>query len=103
MEIFRWIALLILVLFTGYSIYCNFKESFFKFFKSLWTSHFGRQVTFDLYIGLLLFMFFVYLIEGSVYVTLLWLLPAIPFVNIVTLTYFVINFDKIISHFNSIQ
>lgn len=100
MEIFRWIALVILVLFTGYSIYCVYKESFFKFFRNLLSSRFGRQATMDLYIGVLLFTFFVYLIEGSVAVALLWLLPAIPFVNIVTLAYFVINFDKIISHFN---
>lgn len=100
MEVIRWTAIAILVLFSAYSIYCNFRQSFFKFFKGLWSSYFGRQVTFDLYIGLGLFMFFVYLIEGSATVTLLWLLPAIPFVNIVTLFYFVINFDKIVSHFN---
>jgi hypothetical protein len=99
-EVFRWIAVVVLVSFTAYSVYCNFKQSFFKFFRELWSSYFGRQVTFDLYIGLGLFMFFVYLIEGSVTVTLLWLLPAIPFVNIVTLLYFVINFDKILSHFS---
>lgn len=99
MEMFRWIAAVILVVFTGYSIYCNFKESFFTFFKKLWSSYFGRQVTFDLYIGLGLFMFFVYLLEGSVATTLLWLIPAIPFVNVVSLLYFVINFDKIVSHF----
>lgn len=99
MEVVRWFALFILISLTGYSVYCTIKQSFFEFFKGLWSSHFGRQVTFDLYIGLGLFMFFVYLIEGSLAVTLLWLLPAIPFVNIVTLLYFVINFDKIVSHF----
>lgn len=100
MEVVRWIAIVVLVFFTAYSIYCNFKQSFFNFFNELWSSYFGRQVAVDLYIGLGLFMFFVYLTEGSVVVTLLWLLPAIPFVNVVTLFYFVLNFDKIVSHFS---
>ena len=100
MEVVRWFAIFILISFTAYTVYCNLKQSFLEFFKELWSSHFGRQVTFDLYIGLGLFMFFVFLIEGSLTVTLLWLLPAIPFVNIVTLLYFVINFDKIISNLN---
>lgn len=100
MEFLRWIFIFLLVLFGGYTIYCNFKESFFQTAKSMWKLHFGRQAIIDLYLGLLLFMFFVYLIEGSVLTTLLWLLPAIPFVNIVTLIYLIVNFDRIIAFFN---
>lgn len=100
MEIFKWIAIFLLVLFGGYSVYCNFKESFFQSVKAMWKLHFGRQAIIDLYLGLILFMFFVYLIEGSVLTTVLWFLPAIPFVNIVTLIYVIVNFDRIVTFFS---
>jgi hypothetical protein len=100
MELFKWFLIVVLVLFTAYTVYCNLKESFFKSFKEIWKLHFGRQAVVDLYIGLLLFGFFVYLIEGSWVTTLLWMLPALPFVNIVALIYVVVNFEKIVLIFS---
>jgi hypothetical protein len=67
--------------------------------KIVFALHWGRQVTIDLYIGLLLSCFFIYLNEASVAVTLLWLIPTLILGNIVPLIYFIINFDSLINHF----
>ncbi len=97
MEVVRWVAILLLISFGSYSIYCNLKESFFQSAKTMWRLHFGRQAIIDLYLGLILFMFFVYLIEDSILTTGLWFLAAIPFVNIVSLIYVIVHFDRIIA------
>lgn len=48
-----------------------------------------------LYLGLMLFV--IYLHEGSVLVTCLWLLPILAFANLATLLYVGIHFDAIVA------
>jgi len=99
MEIVKYLVWAVFVLFVGYTIYCMKQESFFKTLKRVWPFHWVRQLTFDLYIGLFLLFFMVYLHEGSVLVALCWLVPSLFFGNIVSLLYFALHFDAIVSHF----
>jgi hypothetical protein len=61
MENTRWVALALLLLFAGYTIYASRTESFWKSLKTVLSLMWGRQVTMDLYLGIFLFHFFVYL------------------------------------------
>lgn len=56
-------------------------------------------MTLDLYLGLFLFNFFIYLNEGSVLHVAAWLIPTLILGNIVPLIYFVVNFNSLVSHF----
>lgn len=99
MEFLRWAALGILLLFSGYTIYVAKTESFWKSLRTVIALKWGKQVVMDLYVGLFLFGFFIYLVEGSLLVTLAWLVPALILGNPVTLLYFVVSFPAIMSHF----
>jgi hypothetical protein len=98
-EYVRWVALAVLLLFAGYTVYASRTENFWKSLKTVLALKWGRQVTADLYIGLLLFTFIIYLNEGSAFVTLAWLIPTLIFGNLVTLIYFVLNFATLVGHF----
>ena len=63
--------------FTGYSFYCSFKENLFTTIGKLAKLHWGRQIGLDLYLGLSLILFVIYLNEGSLRAVLLWLLPTL--------------------------
>ena len=102
MESIRWIAFAVFILFVGYTIYASRTESFWKSFKTVMALKWGRQVTIDLYIGLLIFNYFIYLNEGSFLVTLAWLIPTLILGNIVPLIYFVVHFESLIAHFPSV-
>jgi hypothetical protein len=97
----KYIATLVLLLFTAYTVFCSRKESIVKSAKQVFSLHWGRQVTIDLYIGLFIFSFFIYLIEGDVLITFLWLVPTLILGNIVPLIYLIFNFDILIAHFVS--
>ena len=97
----KYIAILILALFTIYTVFCSRKESIVKSAKQVLSLHWGRQVTVDLYIGLFIFSFFIYLVEGDVLITLFWLLPTLILGNIVPLIYIILNFNTIVAHFAS--
>ncbi|MFY2558323.1 hypothetical protein ACN469_11885 [Corallococcus terminator] len=99
MESIRWLALALLTLFVGYTVHASRTESFWKSLKQVLALRWGRQVTMDLYLGLFLFNFFVYLNEGSVLVTAAWLVPTLVLGNIVPLIYFVVNFHSLVGHF----
>lgn len=99
MESIRWIALATLILFTGYTVYASRTENFWKSLRIVFGLKWGRQVTADLYIGLFLFSFFLYLNEKSFLMLLLWLIPTLALGNLVTLIYFVINFSALVQHF----
>lgn len=100
MESVRWLALLILVLFAGYTAYASRTESFWKSFKMVMALKWGRQVVLDLYIGLMLFSFIVYLNENSILLMLAWLIPTLILGNLVPLIYFILYFPTLISHFH---
>lgn len=98
-EVVRWIALAFLLAFTGYTIYCIRTENFRKSARAVLALSWGRQFVIDLYLGLFLFVFMIYLNEGSLMIALLWLLPTLLLGNIVPLLYFVVNFESIVRHF----
>jgi len=102
MEVIKWMTLATLIVFTGYTIYVTKTENFFKSCKAVFALKWGRQLTIDLYIGLFLFNFFVYLNEGSILVMLCWLVPTLILGNLVTLLYFFLNIESIVSHFLSV-
>ena len=85
--------------FTAYSVYCSSRENLFKSIEKISELHWGRQIGTDLYLGLLLTLFVVYLNEGSALVALLWLVPTLAFANLATLLYFAIHFDEIVGRF----
>lgn len=99
MQTLRWLALALLILFAGYTVHASRTESFWKSLKTVLALKWGRQVTMDLYLGLLLFHVFVYLNEGSALLVLVWLVPTLILGNLVPLVYFVVNFDSLVSHF----
>lgn len=96
----KYVAILVLALFTVYTVFCVRKESIYKSAKHVFSRHWGRQVTIDLYIGLFIFSFFIYLSEGDVLITLLWLIPTLVFGNIVPLLYLIIYFDDLVAVFS---
>ena len=90
-----WSAYLI---FLAYSIYCSSKENLFSTVIKISHFHWGRQIGADLYLGLILALWIIYLHEGTIAV-ILWLLPTLAFGNLSILLYFAIHFDSIVSKF----
>jgi len=97
LKISIWAAL---VGFLAYSIYCSSREDLFRSIGVITTMHWGRQISADLYLGLFVAMFFIYLNEGAV-VALIWLLPTLAFANLSILLYMAINFETIVTKFLS--
>jgi hypothetical protein len=91
-----WVAF---VIFTAYSIYCSTKENLFKTIGVMSRLHWGRQIGLDLYIGLTITAFVIYLHTGSAMVALIWLVPLYLFGNLATLLYFAVNYDSILTKF----
>lgn len=96
MSLPRWAALLALVAFVSYTLYCARTESFWGSIKKIWALRWGKQVTFDLYLGLFAFGAVVYLNEGSLPVGFI---PSLALGNIVPLLYLVVRFDVLAAHF----
>ena len=88
-----WLALLA---FLGYSIYCSFTENFFRSLRSIATLYWGRQIGADLYLGLALAIFIIFLNDGAM-VALLWLVPILIYANLVVLLFFAINFESLVT------
>jgi hypothetical protein len=99
MPAIRYLALIVWVAFSAYTIYCMRRENFWKSLRSVLALKWGRQVTLDLYIGLFIFSFFIYLNEGSFLIWLAWLIPTLVLGNLVPLLYLVIHFESIARHF----
>ena len=85
--------------FLVYSIYCTSQENIVKTVKSIYPYHWARQIGLDLYLGVFISMFIIYLNEGSLLVLALWLLPILVFANLAILLYMAMNFNSIVSHF----
>lgn len=90
-----WAAL---VGFLAYSVYCSSREDLFRSIGAIVTMHWGRQIGADLYLGLLVGIFLIYLNEGAV-VAIIWLLPTLAFANLAILLYVAINFETIVARF----
>jgi hypothetical protein len=95
----KYISWIAFFLFTAYSIYCSSRENIFKTIGVISRYHWARQIGIDLYLGVGMFAFLVYLNEGSVLILLFWLAPFILFANLAVLLYVAMNYDTIISHF----
>jgi hypothetical protein len=83
--------------FTAYSFYCSLHEDLIATIRKIAKLHWGRQIGIDLYIGLSLALFVIYLNEGSLLVVLLWLVPMLVFANQATLLYFALHYDSIVA------
>ncbi|NNC99292.1 MAG: hypothetical protein HKN85_03840 [Gammaproteobacteria bacterium] len=95
-KIFCW---LLLAGFLVYSLQISHKENFFHSLRRMNPILWSRQIGLDLYIGLMLPLFLIFLNEGSVVVMLIWFLPIFVFANLATLLYFALNYDSIVAHF----
>jgi hypothetical protein len=88
---------MVLVLFLIYTLRISVKENFFKSLGQLSPILWSRQIGLDLYIGLMLPLFIIYLNEGSLLVMLIWFLPIFVFANLATLLYVALNYDSIVA------
>lgn len=86
-----WLAFLL------YTLNVNRQENFFKSVQRMWPILWFRQISLDLYLGLLIPLTLVYLHTGSLLVTLLWLVPILIFANLATLVYLALNFESIMA------
>ncbi len=96
-----WIKLLVwisFVAFLAYSVYCSSRENLFRSVARITELHWGRQIGTDLYLGLLVTLFIIYLNEGLL-AALLWAVPVLAFANLSTLLYIAIHFDDIVAKF----
>ena len=87
-----WISFLI------YSAYCSTRENLFRSIGVITTLHWGKQIGADLYLGLFVSLFIIYLNDGAM-VALIWLLPTLMFANLAILPYLAINFETIVDKF----
>ena len=90
-----WVAL---AGFLVYSLYCTSREDIFRTIGTMSKLHWGRQIGIDLYLGLFIATFIIYLHEGTVAV-LTWLVPTILFANLSVLLYIALNFDSLVARF----
>ncbi|MEM7357737.1 MAG: hypothetical protein AAF431_01385 [Pseudomonadota bacterium] len=95
----KTITWLILLAFLFYSINISRKEDFFKSLNKMMQILWSRQVGLDLYVGLLVPLFIIYLHEGSLLVFALWVLPVLFFANLATFLYLALNYDSLVQHF----
>jgi hypothetical protein len=95
-KVVTWIMF---ISFLTYSIYCSKKENIFKTVKTIFPLHWARQIGIDLYIGIFITTFIIYLNEGSLLILAFWFVPIILFANLATLLYIAMNFDSIVSRF----
>ena len=84
--------------FLAYSVYCSFRENFFRSVKQITALHWGRQISADLYLGLLFALFIIFLNEGAA-VMLVWIVPTLIYANLAILLYLAINFESIVTTF----
>ncbi len=91
----------VFVLFLAFSLYATHCENFFRSIGAMNRLIWGRQVGLDLYISVFLSLALIYLVEGSVWVLLLWLIPVLIFANLAILPYILLNFGEIVGLFHS--
>jgi hypothetical protein len=93
------IAWLLFICFLAYSIFCSTKENIFKTIKTIYPFYWAKQIGIDLYLGIAMTMFVIFLNEGSLLILALWFIPLVLFANLATLLYVAMNYDSIISNF----
>jgi hypothetical protein len=95
-KVIVWMAFLA---FVGYSYHCSRRENLFRTIRTMNGLYWGRQIGTDLYIGVALFLSFIYLHEGSIITLLFWLVPTLLFANLATLLYVAIHLESILARF----
>lgn len=93
MKLLVWISF---ALFSAYSGYCTLNEDLFGTLREVMRFHFGRQICIDLYLGVGLILFLMYLNEPTFLGFLVWMIPTLFYVNLISLLYFAIHFDHIV-------
>jgi len=78
---------------VSYTLRCVRRENFFQSCRSIWRLRWGRQVTADLYIGLGLFLLFVYRFD-SPQAALAWAPATLALGNLATLAYLLTHLDQ---------
>lgn len=91
------ILMITFVAFTAYSLYATKAENFFRTVRTINGYLWGRQIGIDLYISVFISLGVIYLLEGSVLVTLLWAVPVIIFANLAILPYILLNYSALVS------
>jgi len=86
---------LIFIAFFVYSIQAHRKESFFRSVVRVNRLWWGLQIGLDLYISVFLSLTLIYLIEGSLLATLLWVVPVLIFANLAILPYLILNYGAV--------
>ena len=89
---------MLLIGFLVYSLYCTSRENLFRTVAKMAEFHWGRQIGIDLYLGLLVGLFIIYLNEGAI-TALLWLLPVLAYANLAILLYVALHFDSLVTKF----
>ena len=84
--------------FFAFSLYATRHENFFRSIAKVNALLWGRQVGIDLYISVLLSLAVIWLVEGSMLVMLVWLVPVLIFANLAILPYILLNFAEIAGH-----
>ena len=90
-----WLALLA---FLAYSFYCTTRENFFRSVKTVTSLYWGRQISADLYLGILIGLLIIVL-NGGFVVALIWLVPLLIYANLTMLLYVALHFDEIAAAF----
>jgi len=93
------VILLTYFAFLAYSIQAHRKENFLRTVKSINKTWWGLQIGLDLYISVFLSLALIYLVEGSIAVTLLWAIPVIIFANLAILPYLILNYEAVVRAF----
>ena len=91
------------IAFYGFTAFCLMKESFWGSFGRILKLRWGQQVVADLYMGIFIFSFFVYLHEGELLQTLLWVVPTLLLGNLVPLIYVILNFESLMALFSVVS
>ena len=94
----KLVVLVIYISFLAYSLWATQKENFFRTLRTMNGLWWGRQIGLDLYISVFLSLALIYLIEGSILILCLWLIPVLIFANLAILPYVLLNFTEIMGH-----
>lgn len=95
----KYIAWLMFFGFLSYTLYCSSKDSFVKALPRINKEIWVRQIGLDLYIGVAMMTYLIYLNEGSLLFVALWFIPILLFANLAILLYVAMNYGSIVAHF----
>lgn len=79
--------------FLAYTLWCLRQESFWGSVRQIVAFRWGKQICLDLYLGLGLFVLWVFVGEGHWAAKLAWAVAALLLGNLVTLPYLALHLD----------